>query len=256
MKSEIQDHALEQYSEETALELEDSLWWFQGRKSIIRNYLELARQRMSLDTIMDVGCGSGGSLEVLAEYGSVIGVERSPVLAERARSRKIAVEVMEVDVANMREGLDVRLFTFFDVLEHIEDDSSVLKQLKRSASQKHLLLVSVPACPFLYGRHDKILHHYRRYSRDMLKRCLTDGGYRVLHMSYFMFLLFPLALLDRLRDQVSSVLGKERETVNLGIVPPLLNKILVGALRLEALLGKYVSFPIGLWLFALAEKQD
>ncbi len=256
MDSKIQDHALEQYSDENAIEIEDKLWWFQGRKAIIKSYLEAARQALPLTTIMDIGCGSGVNLDILSEFGQVLGVERSTVLAQRARSRNIAAAIIEKDANDIDEIQDVQLFTFFDVLEHIEDDSKFLKNIRSLAPQKHLLLISVPANPFLYGEHDKILHHYRRYSKKMLQESLHNSGYKVHKIHYFMFFLFPFALLDRLKDQFFTFIGKKRQNVNLGIVPPALNKLLTNILALEASAAKYVLFPTGLWLFALAEKQN
>lgn len=256
MTSKIQDHALEQLSDTDAMEIEDTLWWLQGRKAIIRNYLEFSKRFSTITTIMDIGCGSGGNLDILSEFGKVIGVERSSVLAQRARTRGIASIIIEKDAYDIHEGQDVQLFSLFDVLEHVEHDAEFLKNLRHLTSQKHLLLISVPASPFLYGEHDKILHHYRRYSRHSLQECLQNNGYRILKINYFMFFLFPFAVLDRIKDKFFALLGKERRKVNLGIAPSKLNELLKSVLLLEANMARCISFPAGLWLFALAEKQD
>jgi SAM-dependent methyltransferase len=256
MNTKIRDHALEHLSDEKAVEIEDTLWWFQGRKAIIRSYLKIARRFSNLAVIMDIGCGSGGNLGVLSEFGKVFGLERSTVLAQRARSRGIASAVIEKDAGDISESKDVQLFTFFDVLEHVEHDSELLKKIRASAPQPHLLLISVPASPFLYGEHDKILHHYRRYSRRTLHNCLSTSGYRVLKIHYFMSFLFPFAVLERLKDQFFTAIGRERQNVNIGIVPPIVNNLLTSILELEAAAAGYIFFPAGLWLFALAEKQD
>ena len=247
-------HALESLDSDVARELEDDLWWVQGRKSIIRRHLQKLCSRLGqIKIIMDIGCGSGGNLDVLAEFGNVIGVEPSPILAERSRSRDIASRIYELPAWQLDETRSIDLFTMFDVLEHIEDDTDFLIRLKQSASDKHALLLSVPACPFLFGEHDVLLSHYRRYSRKMLNDCLVRAGYKPLSISYYMFFPFPAALAMRLLDKLKYRLGYRRETVDLGTVSPSMNFILSQLLRLESAVSEYVRFPIGLWLFAIAE---
>jgi SAM-dependent methyltransferase len=253
-KNNEMHHALESFDSSAAREIEDTLWWFQGRKNIIRWHLQKIVSRLGqIETIMDIGCGSGVNLSVLAEFGGVIGVEPSKVLAERSRSRGVAIQIYELPAWQLDKTRVVDLFTMFDVLEHVEDDVDFLMRLNQSASHNHALLLSVPACPFLFGEHDKLLSHHRRYSRKMLNDCLMRAGYRPLSIRYYMFFLFPGALTARLIDMVKSRLGFRRESVDLGTVPPLVNSVLCQVLRLESALSEYVHFPIGLWLFAIAE---
>lgn len=256
MTNEVKHHALESLQDAEATQLEDSLWWIQGRKDIIRRFLRDALAIESIFRIIDIGCGSGGNFDVLAEYGAVIGVEPSPTLAARARVRGIASMVYQCDIQQVKECCDAELFTMFDVLEHIEEDVNFLRGLRAAAPQRHLLLASVPACPFLYGEHDEILHHQRRYSKNMLRRCLTRSGYEVLSISHFMFFLFPFAFVARAKDKLMSGLGKRRTSVDLGSTAPLVSKCLSRTLRVEALLSKHISFPLGLWLFALARSTE
>lgn len=252
----IQDHALEPVSDAESLRIEDGLWWVRGRKAIIREYLDRARRHRSISKIMDIGCGSGGTLDVLGDFGSVVGVEPSETLARRAKSRGIAKTVFQKDALELDECGDMDLFTMFDVLEHIEADAGFLTRLRAKAAHKHLLLVSVPACRFLYGDHDRILHHYRRYSGKMLRATLEQGGYEVLHMSYFMFFLFPFALLARMKDKLLSKLGRKNASVEIGYFPPFLSIPFEATLKVEASLSRSLRFPIGLWLFALAVSKD
>lgn len=246
-------HALESFDSGSARELEDSLWWIQGRKSIIKQHLQKINSRFGqIETIMDIGCGSGGNLDVLAEFGGVIGVEPSSVLADRSRSRGVASQVYELPAWRLDETRTIDLFTMFDVLEHIEDDVGFLAKLKQSASNNHSLLLSVPACPFLFGEHDKLLSHHRRYSRKMLRDCLVRAGYKPVSIRYYMFFPFPGALVLRLIDKVKSRLGFSRKNVDLGTVPLLVNSVLSRVLRMESALSEYVQFPTGLWLFGIA----
>jgi SAM-dependent methyltransferase len=69
------------------------------------------------------------------------------------------------------------LILLLDVLEHIEDDRAFLLRLVRD----HLapggeLLISVPAWPALYGRHDQLLAHHRRYRPGGVRALLLECG--------------------------------------------------------------------------------
>jgi len=238
-----------------SLLLEDRLWWVLGRKAIINQYIKCITKYLRMPTIVDIGCGSGGNLDILAKFGRVIGVEPSATLARRARGRGIAESIFQEDVLGLDECRNAQLFTMFDVLEHFVDDIKFLSQLNKSAS-KHTLLVSVPACRFLYSDHDRILHHYRRYNMKTLRSTLEEGGYHVLHMSYFMFFLFPLVLFSRMREKILARLGIKKTTVEIGDCPTILSVPFAATLRVEAFLARKIRFPIGLWLFAVAESSD
>lgn len=255
-RSRMQHHALEDISDKEARRLEDTLWWVQGRKAIIREYLRSAVASGQITVIMDIGCGSGGNLDVLSEFGRIIGVEPSTTLARRARNRGIADAVFDQDARDLDECHQVDLFTMFDVLEHIDRDWEFLVQLRTKTSHRHLLLVSVPACPSLYGDHDRILHHYRRYTAQQLRCTLEKAGYEVLRMSSFMFFLFPFAFLFRLKDKLMAGFGRKRSTVDLANLPRYLSVPFSLALRMEGFLSRRMRFPIGLWLFALAISHD
>ncbi len=253
----IQHHVLELATDEDAQQIEDNLWWLLGRKSIIRRFLHKANSIRRISKIMDVGCGSGGVFDVLAEFGEVFGAEPSATLARRARARGIASTVFEEDASKLEITRLVNVITMFDVLEHIEDDMEFLKKLRYAASEDHLTLMSVPACQFLYGEHDKILHHQRRYSRQTLHQRFSESGYEVIKMSYFMFFLFPFALLERGSDKMLNFFGKKRTAVNVsGNINPYVGNVLTKILSLEAVLSDIVSFPIGLWLFALVRPSS
>ena len=255
MKSQItvKDSVLEVIADdEECQRTESALWWLQGRKVIIREWLRRAAACGPITNIMDIGCGSGGNLDVLSEFGSVIGVERSETLARRARNRAIAKDIFTQDASDLEDCSQVDVFTMFDVLEHIEHDDEFLAQLRRKHAHRHFLLLSVPACPQLFGDHDRILHHYRRYSARQLRHTLESSGYEVQRISYFMFFLFPFALVCRLKDKIMSGLGIKRSTVDIANLPRCLSVPFSVALKMEGYLSRWMRFPIGLWLFVLA----
>jgi SAM-dependent methyltransferase len=260
-RSGVRDHATEFFDDADAIAIEDGIWWAAGRRFIIRTYLDLMRSDIGAEgplQILEIGCGSGGDLPLLAQYGIVQGLERSPILARRARRRGAASHVHEsaslADCAASFGGVNV--LCSFDVLEHIEDDDAFVRQMAATGRPDHWLLLSVPACPFLYGSHDVKLHHYRRYSRRSLTRLLERHGYEIVRSSYFMFLLFPVAVLARVAETIKERwLGIRSDAVSIGRVPASVNKALIRVLQLEARAGRHVRFPIGLWVFALARRR-
>ena len=66
--------------------------------------------------------------------------------------------------------------------------------LARRLSDKGVILVTVPAFPFLWSRHDERHHHFRRYTRKTLAEVAAKAGLKVRYSSYFNFFLFPAAV--------------------------------------------------------------
>ena len=64
---------------------------------------------------------------------------------------------------------------YIDVLEHIEDDGSELKQAINHLEKNGNLIILVPAHQFLYSNFDRAIGHYRRYNSDTLKACIPSG---------------------------------------------------------------------------------
>src|SRR2546428_2803488 len=54
---------------------EDRHWWFVGRRRIVRSLLATLLGGSRDRTILEIGCGTGGVLPVLAEFGRVTGID-------------------------------------------------------------------------------------------------------------------------------------------------------------------------------------
>jgi glycosyltransferase involved in cell wall biosynthesis len=66
-----------------------------------------------------------------------------------------------------------------NVLEHIEDDASTLKDFAHVLSPGGRLILLVPALKGLYGTLDQHLHHFRRYARDELGAKVAAAGFEI-----------------------------------------------------------------------------
>ena len=85
----------------------------------------------------------------------------------------------------------------FDVLEHIDDDEAVLKNVHGALKPGGTLFITVPADMRLWSAMDIYAEHKRRYSMQELREKIGRNGFKVIKMSYFVKLLYPFILLSR-----------------------------------------------------------
>ena len=218
-------------------------WWFCGRRNLMSSLIE----NFNLPNgarILDVGCGTGGNLQMLSRFGHVSAIEMD------SEARAIALEKTEGrfdirlgkcpnEIPFSTERFD--LICLFDVLEHIDADLETLIAIKSFLSKGGRILITVPANPWLWGIHDTFLHHKRRYSLSELSKKVHWAGFRPTTISYFNTLLFPLAVLARLKDRLF-----RHQSASGSSVPPLyVNRLFSGIFGLERfIIGKY-NMPFG-----------
>jgi SAM-dependent methyltransferase len=231
-------------------EAEDRHWWYRGRRRVLDGVLA----DLGLPTparILDAGCGSGRNMVDLAHLGAVTGVELSDTSVALARQRDvgdvIAGSVLEMPFPDHSFDLAVSL----DVIEHLDDDLSALRELRRAVAPGGALLVTVPAYQWLWSGHDEINHHHRRYTRRTLQRVAEQAGWRQARTTYFNSLLLPAAIVLRVLDRVNR--AKTTETsLDLWVPPEPLNWLLERPLTLEsALISRGARIPAGLSLLAV-----
>ncbi len=90
-------------------------------------------------------------------------------------------------------GGDFDLILMLDVIEHVPDDREFLKSIvDHSLNNGGTVLITAPAFNSLFGSHDKLLKHYRRYSRKKLVHLTMSCGLTVRSCGYlFSALLAP-----------------------------------------------------------------
>ena len=230
-------------------ETESLHWWFLGRRAILSKIIESLN--LSQDSkILEVGCGTGGNLQMLAKYGEVSALEMD------ANARTIALNKTN-NLYDIRLGYcpnampfhdqQFDLICMFDVLEHIEQDTETLTALKKCLTKNGRLIITVPAYPWLWGAHDEFLHHKRRYTANQLRKKILVTGLEPIKITYFNTVLFPLAAIARLKDKL---LGSHSAT-GVRIPPTIVNKIFTILFGAERLLLKRFNFPFGVSLLCI-----
>jgi SAM-dependent methyltransferase len=225
-----------------AASVEDRHWWFSGRREIIDAVLRRFLAPQDDCRILEIGCGNGGNLPLLARYGAVYAVE----LDDDARARAAARGVARVEAGALPDPLPFPGLTFdviaaLDVLEHVADDRRALGAVRARLTPRGLLVLTVPAYMWLWSGHDEISHHHRRYAAGGLVRLVESAGFEVAHASYFNTLLFPLGVARTL----SAWLGAGAAP-GLRIPPGGVNEVLHAVLAAERHLVSRASLPFGM----------
>ncbi len=232
-------------------EIEDSHWWFVARRKIIKEML-VSLNLPSHGRILDVGCGTGGNLALLSEFGDVTGLEMNPVAAEMARERhacRVILGSLPDHIPEKEERFG--LVTLFDVLEHIDRDLDSLTAVRQMLLPGGSVLMTVPAFPFLWSAHDDRHQHKRRYLKAELIHVMRQAGLRPVYVTYYNTWLFPLVLAVRLAKRL---LGSE-ESDEERAPPVWLNKLLAMVFGSERHLLGRMAFPFGVSLLALGRRD-
>jgi ubiquinone/menaquinone biosynthesis C-methylase UbiE len=237
------------------IELEATHFWFVGRRAIFSSLLAHELDGANDLRVLDVGCGAGGMLGLLQRFGEVWGVDSSPALLEQCRRRGFqTVRLGNAERLPVRDGT-VDLLTLFDTLEHIEDDTGVLRECHRALAPGGLLFISTPAYQFLYSNNDRVAHHVRRYTAHELRGKLIDAELPPRRITYFNTLLFPVILPAVLLAKASERARDPGERTNLSWrLPPKVNDALAATMSAERRLLARWNLPFGHSLIAIARR--
>jgi SAM-dependent methyltransferase len=233
---------------------EQSHWWYRGMAAITRRVLEMFYAPGSGLDILDAGCGTGGGLLFLSQYGSVTGLDISShalrFCAERGCTEVARASVMALPFRDRTFDL----VTSFDILyfEGIHDETA-LKETARVLRSGGRLLIRVPAFDWLRGMHDAKVSTAHRYTAKELAAKLEKSGFHIELLSYANMLLFPLALLKRATEKWRAAHQQNSDiAVSMGPLSGLLRTCLV----LESWLIPRCRLPFGLSVIAVAKKNS
>ena len=221
-------------------------WWFQARKKIIDQIISSINLKKKKN-ILDFGAGSGVNLDMLRKHGLVDIHEKN----KYAR----AIIKKEKKIKNLYSTLKIKkkfydLILLADVIEHVKQPKELLKDLKKFLKKDGHILITVPAYQFLFSKKDKVLGHYRRYNKELLKTELS--GFKVENISYFnTFLCIPIIIMTMLNKFLKRDYIKQVETTPNFI----LNKLCYIIFASEKYFIKYFNLPFGISIYVLAKND-
>lgn len=230
-------------------EMEDTYWWFVGRRHLILNLIgDHLGYRGNL-RILDIGCGTGAMSAALRVFGSVASADFSDrALTYSARRGLTSLCTSDATRLAFRTN-SFDAVVALDLLEHIPDDAAAASEFGRVLRPGGLLFVTVPAYQSLWSGHDQALMHQRRYTARQVRRLIADSGFEIVRLSYAMTALFPVVWLVRLREKRMAV---PRASVR--PVAPAINGALIRLLHAENALLRRINLPFGVTVLCVARK--
>ena len=180
------------------VELEHSNFWFQSRNELIlwamKNYFN------EISRYAEIGCGSGFVLSAVEKAfpdTKVIGTELFIKGLKLASKRCTKVKLVQLDARRIPYRGYFDVIGIFDVLEHIENDTTVLEQIGKALVPGVGLLITVPQHQWLWSPVDEAACHVRRYSATELQNKVISAGFEILRSTSFVSLLLPAMLAAR-----------------------------------------------------------
>ena len=132
--------------------------------------------------IIDIGCGDGFFLELLAKRGLVAdGIDASAEAIELCKKRfgRFGGAIKCCFIEEFRPEKLYDLVLCGEVLEHIEDDESFLKEINRLTVLNGILILTVPLDMKLWSKADENAGHFRRYTKSEIFTKLQRAGFCV-----------------------------------------------------------------------------
>lgn len=234
--------------------VEGSHWWFVGRRRILSSFVRRIVENLNnpQPRILDVGCGTGANLEMLAQFGEPEGVDVSIDALDFCQTRGLH-NVRQGEAEHLPyEDKAFDLVTGLDVVEHLDNDVAGLQEMRRVLRPGGKALLFVPAFMFLWGVQDDISNHRRRYTLTSLTEVVRQAGLEVELATYANITFFAPILLGRLMMRVTGFRPASENNLTVGFLNGLLGRIL-GA---EAALLRHVSFPFGVSIICVARRAD
>lgn len=224
--------------------LEARNFWFRSRNRLIA--WALRRYFAHAQSLLEIGCGTGFVMAGIA--GAVPGIRIAASEAHVAGLGFAAQRVpgaclMQMDARAVPFAAEFDVVAAFDVIEHIEDDRAVLREMHRAARPGGGILLTVPQHPWLWSEFDVRARHVRRYTARELRGKVLAAGFEIVKMTSFVSLLLPLMLLSRLRARAP---GPDYDALAELRIAGWRNAMLGGVLACErGLIRAGLAFPAG-----------
>lgn len=153
--------------------------------------------------VLEIGSGTGSLAARLCPRDSYLATDSDPVYCRElerrfAGRRQVSVRKLDVTEPADFDGLlhSADSVVCVNVLEHIDDDLSALRNMRRALRDGGRLVLLVPQLPAAFGSIDELAGHRRRYRKAPLAALLRQAGYEVESLADFNRISLPAWILN------------------------------------------------------------
>lgn len=251
---------MERHTYAIMYEVEGAHWWFAGRRRILESFVREIVAKLNSSAvpppppprILDVGCGTGANLEMLAEFGVAEGVDVSEDALAFCRARGLTRVRLGAAERLPYEDNAFDLVTALDVVEHLDDDAAGLCEMRRVLRPDGRALLFVPAFMWLWGVQDDVSHHRRRYTLSQLKERVRAAGFEVERATYANVTFFAPILAGRLLMRATGARPASENNINVSA----LNGVLGHIFGAERFWLRRLNFPFGVSAVCVARRVE
>ncbi len=197
----------------------------------------LRQHRGSFATVLDYGCGDGYTGEHVQDVFRVPQLMAVDVYLPAVSCGVAPRGPGTVERSRDPSALGARRFDLIllcDVIEHVEDDVGLLRQLSREhLAADGLAMVTVPAFQALFSEHDRFLRHHRRYSLSHLRDAVGTAGLAIVDDGYLFGSLLPARAAATAIGDRPAAAGAEAHGIGGWDRGRLLTSMVTTALRLD-----------------------
>jgi SAM-dependent methyltransferase len=212
--------------------------------------------------IIDIGCSSGFLLKWMRRRlprAVILGSDFVPGALSRLASHLPDVPLIQFDLLKCplpEQSVDAAVL--LNVLEHIEDDASALRQVYRILKPGGIVVLEVPAGPHLYDIYDKQLMHWRRYTMKGLLHLARAAGFDILERSHLGFLVYPAFWAVKKWNQryLAKTDAEQRSIVAMDIRRYANNPLMNAVMRIEANIRRFLYYPCGIRCLLVGRRRD
>jgi SAM-dependent methyltransferase len=235
--------------------VETDHWFYAGKREIVRYWINRFHRLERKDLLVDCGAGTGIFADEMRATCEVLALDDFEESLELLRKR--------LGEKNVRKGsctalplsdASVDVLTALDVIEHVEDDRTSLREFLRVLRPDGLAVITVPALMALWSDWDVTLRHFRRYSRQSLLDIIPPG-FEILHTNYVNVAVLPAVFAVRKWRGLKGRLGMKTESRSEDAIPARpLNQFLRSTF-VKLACQNTVPFPAGVGLITVLKKK-
>jgi hypothetical protein len=192
----------------------------------------LKKEKRKFEHIFDIGSGDAYVLSQLNKKGlannySAVDTGYTDEIINKLKSQRGFESINFLySAGDPKKPNKIDCILLLDVLEHCENDQMVLSESISLLKEQNdaTVLITVPAFQMLFSDHDRLLKHYRRYTRKNIQRLCLNNNLTIKKSGYFFFSLLVVRLIKNLIGKLGFT--KNEKTIDNWKGGPFISKLI------------------------------